>query len=152
MEYSNGILKSMEQYERSYLSVQGHKAYSCYTTPHLLDSHEDNGCTMKKTPFLLATYCKWSLHTVNEYWSCAQDSLVTKHRRKLQLFPLSRPLQIPAIPIVGPLPRTRNGNQQIANMTCAHLKWTRARLTTSIPLTQVVRILPDHRRKPYVTP
>lgn len=58
--------------------------------------------------------------------ACARNRVELKLKRRIQLFPASGPLEFIAIDILGPLPRTVNGNQLVVVMTVRYSQLTRA--------------------------
>lgn len=62
--------------------------------------------------------------TVSDCSTCARNSTMEKYKRELEMFPASGPPESVAIEILGPFPRTVNGNQYEIVMTDGSAKLT----------------------------
>ena len=91
--------------------------------------------------------------TVRNCRSCARVRGTTyKHRRFLRLFPAEYPLQFVAIDLLGPLPRTTNGNRHVLVITDRFSKLSRAVPLVRINSTSVVRAFLENWAYPYALP
>lgn len=82
--------------------------------------------------------------TVDDCTSCARNRHIAKTQRKLRLFSATEPLEFVAIDILGPLPKTANGNQYIIVMTDRFSKLTKALPTAKTTATTVATTSLEH--------
>lgn len=75
-----------------------------------------------------------------KFRSCTQNWSRVTHKQKLQLFLAAGPLEFVAIDILGPLPRTKTGNQHVFIIKDQLSKLTRAIHTAKINSMQIVTI------------
>ena len=91
--------------------------------------------------------------TVQRCESCAatRGTQYTKQKH-LRLFPANGPLEFVAMDILGPLPKTKQGNQFVVVLTDRYSKLTRAIPTGKTTATTVATIFVDHWVIPYGIP
>lgn len=90
--------------------------------------------------------------TVRNYQSCVKSGITLMHKRRLQLFPATRPLEIVAVDSIGPPPKMREINQHVTNVTDGYSKLTRAVPTERISTTTMACIFFDAWVIPYGIP
>lgn len=103
---------------------------------------------------LRQTFC-WPHIAANVYYfvcngaSCAQNNQKYCHERNAHLFPAGRPLGHVATHVVGPFPKTWQGNQYILFVTNRYFKLTRAASTSKTTAMPVASVFVDHWLIPY---
>ena len=77
----------------------------------------------------------------HQFDSCATIKLTKKPRAPLQQFPVGCPLERVAMDILGPLPRSHNGNKYILVVADCFTKWTEAYAIPNQEATTIVKTL-----------
>lgn len=75
-----------------------------------------------------------------------------KYQRQVEPFSPKGPLAFIAIDIIGPLPRTKPGNQVLVIITDCYNKRTRLILTPNLLSTDITHIFLNHWVVPYGIP
>ena len=84
-------------------------------------------------------------NTVKQCSSCAKERLsLRKHSRFLKLFPAERPLECVSIDILGPLPRSFNGNKYLVVITDRYSKLVQTVPLRTINAWNVAKVFCDH--------
>lgn len=72
-----------------------------------------------------------------------------KHQRHMRLFPATGPLEFIALDILGPIPKTKDGNQYEILITDRYKKLPRAIPVTKTAVPHVAAVVLDHLIIPY---
>ena len=84
-------------------------------------------------------------NTVRQCSPCAKERLsLRKHSKFLKLFPAQRPLEFVAIDILGPLPRTKNGNKYLAVITDRYSKFVQTVPLRNVTAWTLAKAFCDH--------
>lgn len=122
------------------LSPRQHKLYLSHHPP--LEGHPNQRLMYDNVRW---NYCwqsmaKDSYHTVSDCHSCARNGVLLRHKLHLQLFLATRPLEVFAMNISEPLPKTAKENKYVVLITDRSPKLTRAILSAKITTTNVANI------------
>lgn len=86
---------------------------------------------------------------MSDCYSSAKTGTTLKHKRSLQQFATTRPLEFVAIDMLGPLPRTTEGNQRNVIITDRYSKLIRSVPTAKITTTAVTCMFFGAGATPY---
>lgn len=90
--------------------------------------------------------------TIAKRKSCVQNNSRYRHRRPLQIFPASGPLDYIAMDIIGPFPKINEGIQYICDMMDQNPKLIRAIPTFKTSSTHMIHIFLYHWIIPFSIP